>query len=234
MAEVSYKQCSLLLECPGCSVLNYMDPFSFWNFIGKTKCAGCDAVYAVSYSNGQRVKGPDPAQGHLSRPARTKRSCGRRRRCAAGPGSSVSTPRDAAGTGGLRLRGDGLDYPSRWYPHACSSHPPASARLTNGPPSTSRLPGQAGTARTNDTSGGRCARPGPDGAGSAPEAPGKAATAGSSRAVSPGTFGPSGATAMTAAGAPAGICRAEGDGLPRRVVRSRRPLASALGRSTLA
>jgi hypothetical protein len=40
-----------------------MDPFSFWNFKGKTKCAGCDVVYAVEYSNGQRVKGPDPAQG---------------------------------------------------------------------------------------------------------------------------------------------------------------------------
>lgn len=63
MAEISYSHCSLLLECPKCQVINYMDPFSFWNFSGKTKCAGCDAVYAVSYSNGQRVKGPDPAQG---------------------------------------------------------------------------------------------------------------------------------------------------------------------------
>jgi hypothetical protein len=63
MAEVSYSHCSLLLECPKCQVINYMDPFTFWNFTGKTKCAGCDAVYAVGYSNGQRVKGPDPAQG---------------------------------------------------------------------------------------------------------------------------------------------------------------------------
>jgi hypothetical protein len=63
MAEVSYKQCSLLLECPECSVVNYMDPFSFWNFRGKTKCAGCNTVFAVAYSNGQRVKGPEPAQG---------------------------------------------------------------------------------------------------------------------------------------------------------------------------
>ena len=62
MAEVSYKHCSLLFECPKCSVLNYMDPFSFWNFKGKTKCAGCDAVYSVGYSNGQRVEGPTPAQ----------------------------------------------------------------------------------------------------------------------------------------------------------------------------
>jgi hypothetical protein len=63
MAEVSYKNCSLLLECPKCAVINYLDPFSFWNFVGKTKCAGCDAVYAVGFSNGQRVTGPDAAQG---------------------------------------------------------------------------------------------------------------------------------------------------------------------------
>jgi hypothetical protein len=63
MAEVSYKNCSLLLECPKCAVINYLDPFSFWNFVGKTKCAGCDAVYAVGFSNGQRVSGPDAAQG---------------------------------------------------------------------------------------------------------------------------------------------------------------------------
>jgi len=63
MPEVSYKQCSLLLECPECSTVNYMDPFSFWNFTGKTKCAGCNTVFAVAYVNGQRVSGPDPAQG---------------------------------------------------------------------------------------------------------------------------------------------------------------------------
>jgi hypothetical protein len=63
MAEVSYSHCSLLLECPKCQVINYMDPFSFWNFHGKTKCAGCSAVYAVAYSNGQLVKAPEPAQG---------------------------------------------------------------------------------------------------------------------------------------------------------------------------
>jgi len=62
-----FKHCSLILECPKCSVLNYMDPFSFWNFSGKTKCAGCDAIYAVSYANGQKVKGPDPAEGKPDR-----------------------------------------------------------------------------------------------------------------------------------------------------------------------
>ncbi len=63
MAEASYKECSLLLECPKCSVINYMDPFSFWNFTGKTKCAGCDSVFTVGYSNGQRVSGPSPSNG---------------------------------------------------------------------------------------------------------------------------------------------------------------------------
>lgn len=63
MAEISYSHCSLLLECPKCQVVNYMDPFSFWNFSGKIKCAGCDSIYAVGFTNGQRVKGPDAAQG---------------------------------------------------------------------------------------------------------------------------------------------------------------------------
>jgi hypothetical protein len=40
MPEISYSQCALLLECPKCQVINYMDPFSFWIFTGKTKCAG--------------------------------------------------------------------------------------------------------------------------------------------------------------------------------------------------
>lgn len=62
-----YKHCHLILECPKCSVLNYMDPFSFWNWSGKTKCAGCDALYAVAFANGQKVKGPDAAEGKPDR-----------------------------------------------------------------------------------------------------------------------------------------------------------------------
>ena len=63
MAEISYSHCSLLVECAKCHVVNYMDPFTFWNFSGKIKCAGCDTIYAVAYTNGQRVKAPEPAQG---------------------------------------------------------------------------------------------------------------------------------------------------------------------------
>ena len=48
MAEISYSHCSLLLECAKCQVVNYMDPFTFWNFSGKIKCAGCDTIYAVA------------------------------------------------------------------------------------------------------------------------------------------------------------------------------------------
>ena len=67
MADVSYKHCHLVFECPKCGVLNYMDPFTFWNWSGKTKCAGCDAIYTMSFANGQKVKGPDAADGKPDR-----------------------------------------------------------------------------------------------------------------------------------------------------------------------
>ncbi|MBI3002138.1 MAG: hypothetical protein HYY54_00635 [candidate division NC10 bacterium] len=53
---------SLLLECSKCNTINYLDPFSFWFFKGKTKCAGCDAVSYIEMDNGQRVK-TEPAEG---------------------------------------------------------------------------------------------------------------------------------------------------------------------------
>ena len=40
-----FKDASLILQCPKCTVINYLDPFTFWNFKGKVKCAGCDVVY---------------------------------------------------------------------------------------------------------------------------------------------------------------------------------------------
>ncbi len=42
------------LECPKCEMINYLDPFTFWNFKGKIKCAGCDAVWAYELVNGTR------------------------------------------------------------------------------------------------------------------------------------------------------------------------------------
>ncbi len=56
-----YKHCSLLLECPTCEVINYLDPFTFWFFKGKVKCAGCGAIWELEITNGQRVAGPTAA-----------------------------------------------------------------------------------------------------------------------------------------------------------------------------
>lgn len=53
-----FKHCSLILECAKCEILNYPDPFTFWFFDGKVKCAGCDAIWAVKIDNGTRVSGP--------------------------------------------------------------------------------------------------------------------------------------------------------------------------------
>lgn len=42
--------------CPKCKTINYLDPYSFWNFEGNTKCAGCDTIYHIRKRNGQLVK----------------------------------------------------------------------------------------------------------------------------------------------------------------------------------
>jgi hypothetical protein len=44
----------MMLRCK-CGVKNYLDPYPFWNFKGRTKCAGCDAVYAVEIVGGAPV-----------------------------------------------------------------------------------------------------------------------------------------------------------------------------------
>jgi hypothetical protein len=53
----------LVLTCAKCSTKNYLDPYPFWNFSGNTKCASCDAVYAVTFSKGQQVSGPTASTG---------------------------------------------------------------------------------------------------------------------------------------------------------------------------
>lgn len=60
---MSFKDHSLLLDCPKCDTINYLDPFTFWNFDGKVKCAGCDAVFAYKLVNGTRQGPPKEAQG---------------------------------------------------------------------------------------------------------------------------------------------------------------------------
>src|SRR3989304_4511755 len=56
-----FKDSSLLLQCPKCTTINYLDPFTFWNFKGKIKCAGCDAIWEYALENGHR-QGP-PVEG---------------------------------------------------------------------------------------------------------------------------------------------------------------------------
>ncbi len=58
-----FKDASLILVCPKCEVINYLDPFSFWSFKGKVKCAGCDAVYAYELKDGVRQGPATEAKG---------------------------------------------------------------------------------------------------------------------------------------------------------------------------
>ncbi len=51
----------MMLICE-CGVKNYLDPYPFWNFKGRTKCAGCDAVYAVEIVGGRAVSEPKPTK----------------------------------------------------------------------------------------------------------------------------------------------------------------------------
>ncbi|MFA6149615.1 MAG: hypothetical protein WC899_15580 [bacterium] len=53
-----FKDASLILQCPKCTVINYLDPFTFWNFKGKVKCAGCDAIWETALVNGVRTGPP--------------------------------------------------------------------------------------------------------------------------------------------------------------------------------
>ncbi|MFQ5855199.1 MAG: hypothetical protein ACE5LU_06105 [Anaerolineae bacterium] len=52
-----------ILVCSKCEVRNYLDPYSFWDYEGNYKCAGCDTVYYVKKDNGQLVDGPTEVTG---------------------------------------------------------------------------------------------------------------------------------------------------------------------------
>jgi len=58
-----FRDTSLILECPKCETINYLDPFTFWMFKGKIKCAGCDAIWAYEIQSGTRTGPPVAAQG---------------------------------------------------------------------------------------------------------------------------------------------------------------------------
>ncbi len=62
LTAIKIKQ-GLVLTCPNCLVKNFLDPYPFWNFQGKTKCAGCDTVYAMQFVKGQLVSGPSESSG---------------------------------------------------------------------------------------------------------------------------------------------------------------------------
>ena len=53
----------LVLTCPKCLTKNFLDPYPFWNFEGKTKCAGCDTIYAMHFVKGQLQSGPTESSG---------------------------------------------------------------------------------------------------------------------------------------------------------------------------
>jgi hypothetical protein len=57
-----FRETSLIMECPKCETLNYLDPFTFWMFKGKIKCAGCDAIWAYELVAGTRTGPPVAAQ----------------------------------------------------------------------------------------------------------------------------------------------------------------------------
>lgn len=61
-AAIKIRQ-GLVLTCPKCLTKNFLDPYPFWNFDGKTKCAGCDTVYAMHFVKGQLVSGPTEGRG---------------------------------------------------------------------------------------------------------------------------------------------------------------------------
>jgi len=69
-----FRETSLILECPKCETLNYLDPFTFWNFKGKIKCAGCDAIWAYELVNGVRTGPPAAARRRTTRCPDTRRA----------------------------------------------------------------------------------------------------------------------------------------------------------------
>jgi len=53
----------LFLKCEKCKALLYLDPYTYWDFKGNVKCAGCDELYYIEQESGFKVVGPEPARG---------------------------------------------------------------------------------------------------------------------------------------------------------------------------
>ena len=56
-----------MVKCAKCGVKNYLDPYAFWNFEGKVKCAGCDQIYALTIQNYHITDGPTESSGDWDR-----------------------------------------------------------------------------------------------------------------------------------------------------------------------
>ncbi len=52
-----------IIWCKGCDTVNYLDPYYFWNWEGKIKCAGCDEVYFIHMIQGFMYRGPEKRTG---------------------------------------------------------------------------------------------------------------------------------------------------------------------------
>jgi hypothetical protein len=62
MGETSIIGASII-SCGKCEARNYLDPYSYWNFTGDVKCAGCDQVWYLEKENGQVTAGPEAGKG---------------------------------------------------------------------------------------------------------------------------------------------------------------------------
>ena len=54
----------MLLTCPKCKTKNFLDPYPFWNFKGKTKCAGCNAIWQIQTTGGIPAGAPTEGSGN--------------------------------------------------------------------------------------------------------------------------------------------------------------------------
>jgi hypothetical protein len=54
---------SLFYDCTKCETRNFLDPYTYWDYSGNFKCAGCDVLYYAEWENGQRVVEPEAGRG---------------------------------------------------------------------------------------------------------------------------------------------------------------------------
>ncbi len=52
-----------IIWCKKCDTVNYLDPYTFWNWEGKVKCSDCGTVYYVHMIQGHMYRGPEERPG---------------------------------------------------------------------------------------------------------------------------------------------------------------------------